>query len=638
MLHETLDSLLPCLPDGLACLPDWQAGGGGRFGTGGGGGFSGGGGDGDGVFWIFYVLIRLAIEVPLVGVPLLIVAVVIFVKGSQKGWFKHQERVIRTRRPRVERQDSRWHAELLEASDPAFDEARFLTRTRAAFERAQESWCAQELEPLRAFVTDGVFERFSMQIEEQLEDGWRQGMADLRVGSLAIIHLQGGRHFETLTVRIPFQADIHRVDLETGERISGSRISRTQFSECWSFVRRRGAKTRAEDGLIEGQCPNCGAPLRMNQAAQCGSCQAFVRSGQYDWVLSEITQASEWRPEREKELPGFARYAESDPGISVQLLEDRASVAFWRKVAADRRGDVEPLARVADEEFCARYAESLRAPEGRERVYLAENAVGSVRTLGILPGEEHDRALVEVVWDACRARVGPDGRRRVESSRLMQRALLVFQRRAGARTKLEESFSTTFCRNCGAHDLGGTDPRCPYCEAPRTGPSWSWLLHEVVPDRTGPANELRRALAQEGRTRPAPSALEPRAGVHTSAADLLAWAAGMARADGDLEPRERAALQALARRMNVSEARIEAMLGDDVAAGAAPAPRDTLEARSWLKALVEVALADGSLQRGERRFLKHAAQHLGVRRGELERIVREARDGLYRAARSAPRA
>ena len=632
MIFEILNSL-------ALLVPDWQAGGGGRFGLGGGGG---GGDGGDGLFWIFYFLIELAIEAPLIGVPLLILAVFVFFQGSRRGWFKHQERTIRKRAPRVRRRTSRRSAQDLSRKDPDFDEARFLARVREAFTRAQRSWCAQDLEPLRHFVTDGVFERFSMQVAEQQEDGWRQGMVGLRVHQLSILHVHSGRHFDTLTVHVPFEADIHRVDLESGARIRGSKIPRTQFSECWSFVRRSGARTRGEDGLFEGQCPNCGAPLRMNQSAQCGSCEAFVRSGQHDWVLAEITQGSEWRPEAEEELPGFAAHAASDPGLSVQLLEDRASVAFWRKAAADRRGEVEPLARVADDEFCEAYAAALRTPQDRARVYLAENAVGSVRTVGLLAGAKFDRAVVEVVWDGCRARVGADGRRMVESDRRMQRALFVFRRKAGVATRIEESFSTTFCRNCGAHDLGGLDPRCPYCEAPRSGPAWSWLLNEVVPDRTARALELRRELAgAERETRredPDPAAAAPVVAplAAASSADLLAWAAGLAREDGQLDAREAQALRRLAERLQVGPARLEALLSEPEA-GAPPSPRDTFEARQWLKALTGVALADGSLSRGERRWLRQAAEGLGVRRGEFERLLGKVRGELFREARAARR-
>ena len=43
-------------------------------------------------------------------------------------------------------------------------------------------------------------------------------------------------------------------------------------------------------------CPKCGAPLAGGEMLKCRYCGALVCSGEYDWVLGEITQLEEWRP------------------------------------------------------------------------------------------------------------------------------------------------------------------------------------------------------------------------------------------------------------------------------------------------------------------------------------------------------
>ena len=614
-----IDSLLPV----LTSLLEPQAGGGGSFSGGGGSGGGGGGGGGDGAGWILYVLIRLALEHPLIGIPLLIVAVIVMFKGSKAGWWKHQERTIRRTSSKRRQRTSRTSAEVLRQTDPDFDEQRFLTRVGVAFGKAQRSWCEQNLEPLRPFVSDGVFERFSLQIEEQREDGWRQGMEGLSSGPLTIVLVDTGRHFDTITVRIPFRADIHRLRLETGKKISGSTLPRNSFVECWTFVRRRGAHSVDGDGLIEGKCPNCGAPLSMNQSARCGSCECLARSGQYDWVLTEITQESVWSPETERELPGFASYVERDPGMNVPLLEDRASVAFWRKCAADRADRVDPLARVGDPEFVERYAAELAAAPKRPRAYIGDCAVGSVRTLGLIAGEKRDRAVVEIVWDGRRVRVAERGKRVLDKNRLIHRTLFVFARKAGAETRLEDTFTTACCRTCGAHDTGGTDPTCPYCESPRTGNKSSWLLAEVLVKGFAEATQLQQELAGAARGAPTPTS-------RPSAAGLLWWAAATAQQDGRIDPKEHAALVSLAHRHGLAAGDIETLLRSQLSGTSAPEPRNEEEARSWLRSLVELALADGAIQSGEKRFLAHAAQHLRLSRRDLDGIVRSARNDLYR--------
>ncbi len=615
-----------------------QAGGGGSFGGGGGGGSGGGGGDSEGIFWVLYWLIRFAIEVPVLGVPLLIIVVVVFLVATRKGWWKHQERVIERARPQRQALTSSTVATQLKERDPAFDERRFLARVENAFRKAQSSWCAQNLEPIRAFVSDGVYERFSLQIEEQKLDGWRQGMDNLTLGPLRLLHLESGPHFDTLSIRIDFQSDIHRLELATGKRISGSELARDSFAECWSFVRRRGSRSQGKDGLMEGMCPNCGAPLSMNQSAVCGQCDCLVRSGQFDWVLCEITQMSEWRPTRAATVPGLAAFMETDEGFDAQLLEDRASIAFWRKCAADRLGQAEPLTRLATAKLCEEYAARLVSKSAQTRVYMSDCAVGSVNLLALLADSAVDRAVVEVVWDGRRSSVAPDGKRTLESTRTLRRTLLVFSRKSGEQTRLDDTFTTATCRSCGAHDAGGTKPDCAYCGAPRTGDASTWLVSEIANRGTSDADPIlaeieRCKLERESipaliaKLRPSPE----------SAAGLLEWAAVLVRADGAVDERERRAVQALAKRLEVTPQRVDEILGPRHAP-IGPDARDREEAMAWYASLVELAFEDGSLSRVERGFLTQAANRLNVSYRDSEHVIRSARTRLYGDSREARRA
>jgi tellurite resistance protein len=410
-------------------------------------------------------------------------------------------------------------------------------------------------------------------------------------------------------------------------------LPRDEFIECWSFVRRRGVKTTPGDGLMEGMCPNCGATLAVNQSARCGHCECLVRSGQFDWVLAEITQASVWRAESEAGIGGLAALAARDPGFNVQMLEDHASVAFWRKCAADRAGTAAPLTRLATEELCTRTQATFDAAPKGERSYTGDCAVGSVRTLGFLLGAQRDRALVEVVWDGRRATVEASGKRRLDEERRLRRTLFVLARAAGATTRLDEAFTTATCRTCGAHDLGGTDPACPYCGAPRTGDRSTWLLAEVHEAGSREAADL---LGQLRSVEPAPRSQGERVGVGPSAAGLVIWAAALARSDRDVDERERATLHRLAARLELPPERVDEFL-DERNDGTGPVPRDPTEARDWYAALVELALADGSISRAERGFLRHAADRLGMSHRESERALAEARGKLYRDSREARR-
>src|SRR5439155_68413 len=85
---------------------------------------------------------------------------------------------------------------------------------------------------------------------------------------VVVVLVKSDHLFDTLAVRIAARASDFNVSLRDGSAISGSDDS-GPFAEIWSFLRRRGTQTLDKAGLIEGNCPNCGAAIEMNQNANC---------------------------------------------------------------------------------------------------------------------------------------------------------------------------------------------------------------------------------------------------------------------------------------------------------------------------------------------------------------------------------
>ncbi|MDF1797987.1 MAG: TIM44-like domain-containing protein [Planctomycetota bacterium] len=621
-----------------------QAGGGGSFGSGGGGGGGGfGGSDGGGdLGGLVYLLIHLILRVPIVGIPLAILIVVLMIRGATKGEQARKGRIIR--KGREQREAARpVPTTALQAVDPAFDEQHFLTRVAAAFHIAQDSWCAQQLAPLRPFVSDGVFERFGLQVAEQRASGWRQGMQDVQLGKPEVLACEVAGPFEALTVRLPFRATISKLDLASGRELPGSRLPETDFAECWTLLRRRGAKSLTTGGLIEGQCPNCGARLELSRSARCGTCSAEVLSGQFDWVLVEITQASVWQPRRQA-VAGLASYRERDQDFDLALVEDQVSVAFWRLRQAEQARAMGLVLCVGTEAWCAELESSWQAADRSGKTYVKlDVAVGSVDTRGILVGDDRDRVLVEVVWDGINAEPGTPPAKLAGHRRSLARDLFILGRRAGRTTRWKEGLTTAHCASCGGADTGEASDVCPWCDEPRRGGPDRWLVEEVVALGTSRAKELLAGLAKPDARGASASAAGPALAAPPVPRQLLLWAASLAGADGELDPGERDALVAIGRRTGLSEAELNALtprdLGlDEWEAAEPPAgPVDTDEARLWLTELVTLALADGKVSKSEERWLAMAASRLGFVRADLNHAINKQRAALYQATRAKKR-
>ncbi|HSI33775.1 MAG TPA: Tim44-like domain-containing protein, partial [Tepidisphaeraceae bacterium] len=257
-----------------------RAGGGGNYSGGGGGG--GGGGKGDDLFfliWLCWKLIQLCYYFPYIGIPLVIligVGIMMAGKGTKGAY---QSRVIRRGTAAEERGAEGAVAARVREADPAFDPGAFVARARDAFMKIQRAWGAQDLTGVRPFISDAVYERFTLQFAEQKALGFRNVLDKAEVREASLAHGEAGRAFDEVSVRFVAYGVDRKVSLKDASDMGND--GGREFAEVWTFLRKRGAQTKAgKPGLIEGNCPNCGGAVEMNQSAKCGYCGAALRSGE----------------------------------------------------------------------------------------------------------------------------------------------------------------------------------------------------------------------------------------------------------------------------------------------------------------------------------------------------------------------
>ena len=94
----------------------------------------------------------------------------------------------------------------IQQSDPDFNVATFLQRTANAFVTTQYAWSDQNLNACRAFVSDGVHERFDLYIRMQQEENIRNRMKDVAVTAAEIVCVTTDPHFDSIHVRITASA------------------------------------------------------------------------------------------------------------------------------------------------------------------------------------------------------------------------------------------------------------------------------------------------------------------------------------------------------------------------------------------------------------------------------------------------
>jgi len=604
-----------------------------RFG--GGGGYSGrgrggsGGGNGNsGDAEIIFLLIELCFRHPLIGAP---VTVVVLIVLASKAKNSHVNRTIKKNVIVQNRESSQKNLSLLKEKDPAFDEGRFLQRVRNAFASLQEAWCAQDLSTVRSFLSDSIFERCSLQFDEQKRLGYRDHMEGLKVFPLSVVEFRSNNIFDAITVRIRAKAVDYRADLKTGNYLSGSKQPE-EFEEHWSFIRRLGVKTTGALGLMENNCPNCGAGLSINQASKCDACGSLIKSGKYDWVLAEITQGSEWRPTDEAAIPGLSEYSQYDSSFSVQELEDRTSVIFWRYIAALQKGSVDPLRKMAGNEYCELLSDELKSNSKKARLIPVECAVGAVETQGIVKGSEWDEALVLVRWSGA-YKPAEEGYRTPGSTAgaRIKDSMFLLKRKHGVKSDKNSTLSSAHCSSCGGPVEESAADACEYCGAILNDGGHGWILSQALPPTDPKIMEFRSKIKRaEDQTQ----SYFSKNAAKVRGVQAAAWVVQVLLADAKIDKKERKILDKFCLKRGISKLQAENLIMAGLAGKLeAPVPESDQEAKEWLESMVEMALADGALTKVEMKVLEKLSNNLGFVDYDMKRLVKKTRERMYKEAR-----
>jgi uncharacterized tellurite resistance protein B-like protein/predicted nucleic acid-binding Zn ribbon protein len=513
-------------------------------------------------------------------------------------------------------------AAAMSAADPKFNIDQMGQRVRMAFMKIQDAWCKQNLSTVRPFISDGVHERFSLQIEEQKAFGYQDRMENVAIASVILVEFFEGKIFDVATLRIEAQAADYRISLNDGKRLSGS-TTVTPFVEIWSWLRRHGvSRDPSKPGLIEGHCPNCGASVEMNQSAKCDHCGAQLRSGEFDWVLTEITQQSEWRRGRHGQAAGVAKMQQGDPGFNRADLEDRASVMFWRKAMADRIGKVDPLRKIASEEFTSSYGQTLTPQPNDSREFFTDCSLGGTNLAGVFTDDQTSFAVVEVGWEGERTIAAASHPIRPTGQRVQTHSLYVLKRKAGIQSDPGTSVSSAHCPNCGAPITSDLSSACSFCNTVLNDGTRGWILSEITSAASSDGQNWIMRLRVSSPQISAPGT--PNGKLNLSPSGLLAWCVKVTAADGNVDPAERQLLLSLADKCGVEPDRVEQMIEMALAGRLdVPDPPDKLTAHLWLTAMAAAAMADGQVRPPEGQLLNLAAQRFGFSPEDVALLLRQ---------------
>lgn len=183
--------------------------------------------------------------------------------------------------------------EELKRQDTDFSEEEFLEQVGNTYLQIQDAWEAKQWEPMRAVMTDAMFNQFNRQLQEYINNKQTNHVDRISVLGSEITRYAQDDVNDILTVLLRTRIVDYVTDDQTGELIRGSKSKELFMTYEYTFLRRKGVKTQKKEQVSTVNCPNCGAPLSINQSGKCEYCGSVVSHGEYNWVISNIKGISQ---------------------------------------------------------------------------------------------------------------------------------------------------------------------------------------------------------------------------------------------------------------------------------------------------------------------------------------------------------
>jgi hypothetical protein len=347
--------------------------------------------------------------------------------------------------------------EKIKSNDPDFEYETFLKNVGSLVEKLNKAWCENKMSQVRNLVSAGVYNRFKIQIELMKKQNLKNVMQHWALSSTDLIEMETDDDYQTAHVQIFAYAK----DLNVSYNLPNSEIEKlfleakqTSYTEIFSFVRKKTGKTFKGKSLLEGNCPNCGAPIEgLGESNQCAHCHTIINSGEYDWVLAEITQVEVWNEGSTNDL-NLAEFKEKNKLVARQIIEDRASYLFWRYMESLALGTAEPVRRDSNPAFIENWNE--------EKIQYEDVAVGAVDLEEIYFDGDAILADVNIQWSQS---FNPE-----ES---------IFTLRLEPNATKNSGLAENSCSNCGAPYPDSDAHACEYCNHPIPKVVNDWLLYEI---------------------------------------------------------------------------------------------------------------------------------------------------------------
>ena len=444
--------------------------------------------------------------------------------------------------------------------NPGFAPESLLAKASTAFRTIQQAWSNQDMAPARRWISDGIWQRFNTQFVMMKALGQTNIVSNVQVRRAFFAGFEEDGAFDIAHIGIHFTAEDDFVSAKFPQMDQRGPL---EMIEYWSFVRKAGVAEK--DMYHSNQCPSCGAelPTDMGEVARCTSCQTICTLGDYDWVLSEITQADDFvnSTSRLTKSGTFTQRIRSalaaDADFSIQSIEDKASNAYMQIMAAQVTRQPERMRRfVSDPAF-----ETLAQRHAQQSPFIFNRLfLNSVTAIDYYRAEGKDNLVVALKRTAQRVSVEGDQLVLLDQGLYVGNEVMILTRDADAvantnTTGAKASLYAHACPACGAPVGDTLDLKCAYCGEVLYSTRRVWIVSALLTPEEYKA--LAAARKPELTTGVELSQLDPLYAARDYVFNNVLMMIGI---DGEITPVEIEFARKLAREMGYDEMKLGGIL------------------------------------------------------------------------------
>ena len=408
----------------------------------------------------------------LIALLYLLFRVILFFK---KGSIATNSPMVSNEKKSVEQVDG-WKE--FSAANLNFDLSEFLMKVNKAFIEVQTSWSEQNMNHMRRFISDGVYQRFNTQFKMMKLLQQTNPLSNINIANIWIDRIEQDGLYDIMQVGIEASMD-DKFECALNHELDEEGLQ--DFIEFWSFIRKRGAPKK--DIYDSDKCPNCSAPLpeHIGEVCKCTHCNAMINSGEFDWILSEITQKDDYyRIDVFSDKPGDLKTKIHDMvsvygDFSVQLVEDKASNAYMQIMTAKAMHDPSVMRRFVSDELFRQLAPKLeKNQEIFNRIFL-----NKVTLIGVQKKENKNILIFAIICSIQRVQISNNRVKLVDPDIMTQEDVICLTRDAQAGAGKGSIYQHN-CPSCGGPVKDTLDIKCSFCGSLLNSTANDWVVSALM--------------------------------------------------------------------------------------------------------------------------------------------------------------